>query len=161
MKNYGIFVDVSDFYYRIQRRFDGAKLDFGAYIETVGDWGKVFQAFAYGMQREQEAVGFIKCLQLQGFEVQYKRPKIIKVSDREIRQCDWGVGIAVDVFNLIDKIDAVVLGVSNPDYIPLVKWIRSQGKEVVIFASCIPRSLKEVANHCEEISCDLLQLEAE
>lgn len=159
MKNIGVFVDVSDFYYRIQRRFDGAKLDFGAYIDEVGEWGKVFRAFAYGMQREQEAGGFIKCLQLQGYEAKYKRPKIIRIGDREIRQCDWGIGITVDIVNLIDKLDTIVLGVSNPDYIPLVKWIRDQGKEVIIFASCVPRSLKDAANQCFEITKDMLVVE--
>ena len=157
MKNVGVFVDVSDFYYRIQRRFSGAKLDFEEYLIAAATRGKIFRAFAYGMQRNSEAAGFIKCLQASGFEAKYKRPKIIKVGDREIKQCDWGVGITIDVVKLIDKLDIVVLGVSNPDYIPLVKWIRDQGKEVIIFASCIPKSLKDAANRAVEITTDLLQ----
>ncbi len=157
MKTVGVFVDVSDFYYRIQRRFSGAKLDFDQYIIVAAAPGKIFRAFAYGMQREREAAGVIKCLQASGFEAKYKRPKIIKIGDREIKQCDWGVGITIDVVKLIDKLDIVILGVSNPDYIPLVKWCRDQGKEVIIFASCIPKTLKDAANNAIEITTELLQ----
>ncbi|MEE9548728.1 MAG: NYN domain-containing protein [Nitrosomonadaceae bacterium] len=157
MKNVGVFVDVSDFYYRIQRRFSRAKLDFEKYIVEAQDYGKIFRAFAYGMQRNNEAAGFIKCLQVSGFEAKYKRPKIIKVGDREIKQCNWDCGITIDVVKLIDKLDVIILGVSNPDYIPLIKWVRDQGKEVIIFASCIPKTLRDAANGAIEITAELLQ----
>ncbi len=157
MKNVGVFVDVSDFYYRIQRRFSGAKLDFEQYIIVANDHGKIFRAFAYGMQRNSEAAGFIKCLQANGFEAKYKRPKVIRICDREIKQCVWDCGITIDVVKLIDKLDVIILGVSNPDFIPLVKWIRDQGKEVIIFASCVPKTLKDAANSVIEITTDLLQ----
>lgn len=159
MKNVGIFIDVSDFYYRIQRRFSGRKLDFEQYFIAANDYGKIYRAFAYGMQRNYEAAGFIKCLQASGFEAKYKKPKIIKVGDREIKQCDWGMGIAIDIVSLIDKLDVVILGVSNPDFIPLVRWIRDQGVEVIIFASCIPKTLKDSANSAVEITTGLLQEE--
>jgi len=159
MRNVGVFVDVSDFYYRIQRRFAGAKLDFEQYFIVANDYGKIYRAFAYGMQRNYEAAGFIKCLQASGFEAKYKKPKIIKCGDREIKQCNWDCGITIDVVRLIDKLDVVVLGVSNPDFIPLVKWIRDQGKEVIIFASCVPQTLKAAANVAVEITSELLQEE--
>lgn len=155
MKNIGVFVDVSDFYYRIQRKFDGAKLDYGKYLAALE--GNLFRAFAYGMQQENEASGFIRCLRGHGFETKYKRPKIIRINDREIKQCNWGIGIAVDVIRLIEKLDIIILGISNPDYIPLIKWIRDQGKEVIIFASCIPKSLRDTANNIIEIDEELLQ----
>ncbi len=156
MKNVGVFVDVSDFYYRIQRRFSGAKLDFEKYFLEASGYGKVYRAFAYGMQVNHEAAGFIKCIQASGFEAKYKRPKIIKVNGREIKQCDWGVGITIDVVSLTDKLDTVILGVSNPDFIPLVRWIRDQGKEVIVFASCLPKTLKDSANKAFEITADML-----
>lgn len=157
MKNVGVFIDVSDFYYRIRRRFSGRKLDFNRYIIEAQDYGKIFRAFAYGMQRNNEAAGFITCLQASGFEAKYKRPKLITLGDREIKQCDWGIGITIDVVKLIDKLDVIVLGVSNPDFIPLIKWARDQGKEVIIFASCIPKTLKDAANSAIEITTELLQ----
>ncbi len=157
MKNIGVFVDVSDFYYRIQRKFDGTKLDYGKYLFRIKTWGNVFKALAYGMQQENEASGFIKCLRSHGFETKFKRPKIIRINDREIKQCDWGSQVVIDIVRLIEKLDIIVLGVSNPDYIPLIKWIRDQGKEVLIFGSCIPKSLRDTANNIIEIDEELLQ----
>jgi len=152
----GIFVDVSDIYRRLRRRHH-AKLNYDAYLETVKKWGVIFRAIAYGMQQEREASGFITCLKSAGFDTRYKRPKIIRVNDREIKQCDWGIGITVDIIRLIDKLDVIVLGVSNPDYIPLVKWLRDQGKQVIIFASCVPSSLHDAANNVFEITEELLE----
>ena len=98
------------------------------------------------------------CLRNCGFEPKYKPPKIIRVNGREIKYCDWGIGITVDVVYLIDKLDTILLGTSNPDFIPLVRWCRDQGKEVIIFASCVPVSLRNVASSVIEIT-DLLEEE--
>lgn len=157
MKNIGVFVDVSDFYYRVRRKFSGAKLNYSAYIDVIAEQGRIFRAIAYCMQVETEAHGFIKYLRANDFDVRDKRPRTIKIGERAIKQCDWGVGLTIDVVSLLERLDTVVLGISNPDYIPLVQWLRDQGKEVIIFASCIPQSLRDSANSAIEIGEDLLQ----
>ena len=150
----GIFVDVSDIYHKVNRRF-GTKLNYQKYISVIGD--NIYRAYAYGAQRNKEASSFMACLRHCGFSPKFKSPKVIVVGDREIKHCDWGVGIAVDVIHTLDKIDTVVLGTSNPDFIPLVQWCRDQGKQVIIFASCIPLSLEEAANGILEINEDMLE----
>jgi len=155
----GVFVDTSDIYHRIRRKFDGEKLCYEAYFEKVTSWGTVQQAFAYGMQTEHEAGGFITCLKINGFDVRFKRPRIIKIADREIKRCDWGIQIAVDVVKTISRLDLVVLGTSNPDFIPLIHWIKDQGVKVTILASCVPRSLRDAADSVVEITRDYLEIE--
>lgn len=155
----GVFVDTSDIYHKIRRKFDGEKLCYGAYFEKVVEWGTVQQAFAYGMQIEHEAGGFITCLKLNGFEVKFKRPRIIKIADREIKRCDWGIQIAVDVVKTINRLDLIVLGISNPDYIPLIQWIKDQGVKVTILASCVPKSLRDTADSVIEITTNYLETE--
>lgn len=151
--NVGVFVDVSDFYYRIKRRFKNRKLDFGGYMYKITkDYGSIFRALAYGMQRDHEASGFIRCLQSHGFETKYKKPKIINIRNRELLQCNWDATITIDIVRLIDRLDIIVLGVSNVDFIPVIQWIRDRGKSVVIFASCVPKSLKDAANFTIEIT---------
>lgn len=151
----GIFVDVSDIYYKVNRKFD-AKLDYQAYIDIFD--APIFRAFAYCSQK---APSFLTCLRSVGFEPKYKQPKIIRVNDREIKRCDWGVGITIDIVYLINKLDTIVLGTSNPDYIPLIQWCRDQGKKVIIFACCVPISLRNVANEVIEITEDFLEEEEE
>lgn len=152
----GLFVDTSDLYHRVRRKFSG-KLCYEAYFEEVASWGTMQQAFAYGMQTDNEAGGFITCLKMAGFDTRFKRPRIMKVGDREIKRCDHGISMTIDVVKTIDHLDTVVLGISNPDYIPLVNWIRDCGVKVIILASCIPRSLREAADSAIEINEDYLE----
>jgi len=154
----GVFVDTSDIYHRIRRKFDGEKLCYESYYEKIAEWGTVQQAFAYGMQTEHEAGGFITCLKINGFDVRFKRPRIIRIGDREIKKCDWGVQITVDVVKTISRLDLVVLGVSNSDYIPLIHWIKDQGVKVTILASCVPKSLRDTADSVIEITTDYLEI---
>jgi len=157
----GVFVDTSDIYHKIRRKFDGEKLCYEAYYGKVAEWGTVQQAFAYGMQTEHEAGGFITCLKLNGFDVRFKRPRIIKIADREIKKCDWGIQVAVDIVKTINRLDLIVLGISNPDYIPLIQWIKDQGVKVTILASCVPKSLRDTADSVIEITRDYLEVEEE
>ena len=81
-------LDLSDLYHRVNRKF-GRKLNFEAVLMRFADEGQI-SAFdgpkvtAYGIQRDNEASGFISCLQRLGIETRFKRPEIIKCGDREI-----------------------------------------------------------------------------
>ncbi len=152
----GIFVDISDIYHKVNRKF-GGKVDYFRYMDTVIDEDKVYRAYAYGSQRGKEAVGFITCLRKCGFEPKYKAPKIVVVGDREIKHCDWGICIAVDIIHLIDKLDTIILGTSNPDFIPLIQLCQDRGKKVIVFACCVPVSLREAANEVIEINQSMLE----
>lgn len=156
----GLFVDTSDLYHRIRRKFNG-KLCYEKYFEEVKKLGTIQQAFAYGMQTDNEAGGFITCLRMTGFDTKFKRPRVMKIGDREIKRCDHGIVLAVDVVKTIDHLDTVVLGVSNPDYIPLITWIRDSGVRVIILASCVPKSMRELADKVIEIDDSYLEDEDE
>jgi len=58
---------------------------------------------------------------------------------------------------MLNKIDTVVLGTSNPDFIPLIQLCRDLGKWVIVFASYVPLSLQEAANDTIEITEDMLE----
>jgi len=159
-KRIGIFVDTSDLYHKIRRKFEN-KLCYERYFDIVAEWGEIKWAFAYGMQIEREARGFISCLTTAGFHVRFKRPRIIHCEDREIKRCEWGVGITIDIVEALEEFDVVVLGSSNSDLIPLIKWIRSQGREVIILACGVPKNMKDAANSVVEITEDYLEEEEE
>lgn len=154
----GVFVDVSNLYHRLTKKFVGEKLDYDAYLTYIEDKiGEIVRCYAYGSQQNKEAISFITCLKALGFEVRYKRPRIIRIRDVEIKVCDWGCGMTLDVVNLIEKVDVIVLGSANPDFYPLVNWIKDQGKRVVIFASGIPKNLQRVASDSIEIDATHLE----
>ena len=156
--NIGVFVDTSDIYHKVKRKFSG-KLCYDTYYDMVVRWGTIQQAFAYGMQIENEAGGFIACLKAAGFNVLFKPPKIMVINDREIKRCEWNVRIAIDIVKTINRLDIIVLGSSNPDLIPLIHWIKDQGVKVYILASCVPKCLRDIVDKVIEITEEYLEEE--
>lgn len=156
----GIIVDTSSLYHRVQRRF-AAKLCYDAYYAACTRFGSVIKAIAYGMQISSEASGFINCLANTGFETRFKRPKIITVGDHKLKFCNWDSVITMDIMQLVDGggLDIIVIGSSNLDLIPLIKWIRSRGIYVVIFAADVPQVFNGIVDEIVEIS--ELELEPE
>lgn len=154
-----VYVDTGDIYHKLNRYFN-AKLDYELYLDYIEEmFGEVTKAVAYGSQREREAVSFITCLQSLGFDTKYKRPRIFRVGDREIKRCDWGVEMSVDIIRNVKAGDTVILGLSNTDYIPLISYLRSLDAKVVIIASNVPVVMSKVADQVIEITEDLFEVE--
>ena len=147
----GVFVDVGDQFFRINKKWEGRKLDYQAYFDKAKEFGSVTRAFAYGTQMNRNATKFISCLHHIGFEPKYK--------DMEAGQWfNWLVGICVDIMNLVNynKIDTVVIGLSLKDIVPLVNCIKDKGIKVIVMSCGIHKDLKEAADHWVEINEDML-----
>lgn len=150
-----VLVDTGDIYHKLYRQF-GYKLDYGKYLARIEELcGPVKDAIAYGSQINNEAAGFITCLKGLGFHTKFKRPRIFKISDREIKQCSWGVDITLDAFT--NDNDIVILGISNTDYIPLIQALQERETYVIVFAASIPNIIRKVADKVIEITPDLLE----
>ena len=158
MKRIGMFVDVSNLYYCVNKKFGKRKLDYRKYMQFVEDLGQIQKAIAYGAQMSNQARGFILCLKEIGFETKYKTPKTYHGEGTDIkRKADWDVGIAMDMVNMIDRFDMIVLGSGDGDMLPVVEWATRQGVDVVILACTISRDLKDHATTCIEIPESLLE----
>jgi len=156
-KRIGVFVDISNIYYCIGKKFDQRKLDYRRYLEFLKDMGDIQHAIAYGAQINNEARGFIHCLRQVGFEPKYKTPKDYHNKDNFKRKADWDVGIAMDIVRLIDRLDLIILGTADGDLTPVVEWAKEKGVEVVVFACGISRELKNVATKYIEIPESMLE----
>jgi uncharacterized LabA/DUF88 family protein len=75
----------------------------------------------------------------------------------EIRATDWSMGIAIDVFRILDRIDVLILGSSNIQFIPLIKFVKEKGVKTVILACDIPVELRDVADQWIEVSDNILE----
>lgn len=157
MKRLGIFVDVSNLYYCISKKFDKRKLDYRKYYKFIADLGEVQQAIAYGCQMHGEANGFLNCLKKIGFTTKYKATKTFHNSDGLRHKADQDVQIAIDIVNMLPAMDMIILGSADGDLAPAVEWARMHGVDVVILASGISRDLKEVATKFIEIPESLLE----
>ena len=156
-KRIGVFVDVSNLYYCIGKKFDNRKLDYGAYLAYVKELGDVQIATAYGAQMRSEASGFIHCLKQLGFDPKYKVPKDYHNKESFRRKADWDVGIAMDIVRLIERVDMIVLGTADGDLRPLVDWVKERGVEVIALACGISRELKDSVTKYIEIPESMLE----
>lgn len=150
-KQVGIFADVANLFYCINKRFSGRKLDYEKFRNKALDSEQLYRAFAYGTQIDLEAVKFIDCLKHFQYTPKFKKPR------QNENRVNWSVGIAVDIFRIIDRIDIVVIGSSDNDLIPLIEWLKERGRSCVILASGISRDLKDIADRWCEIDESLLE----
>lgn len=159
MKRIGVFVDVSNLYFCIGKRYRGKKLDYKKYHSFVADLGEVTIARAYGAAMGNEADRFIAKLHAIGFETRYKTPREFKEADegRVRRKADWDVGIAIDIVRTAPKLDTIVLGSADGDMEPIVSWCKELGIKVIVLASTISDDLKKTAYECIEIPESLLE----
>lgn len=148
----GLFIDVNDQYYRINKKWEGRKLNYTAYLEKAKEFGEVSRAFAYGSHINNKAATFISALMSLGFETKFKR--IV-----EKQWYNWAVGMSMDVVKMAvnDRIDTVVIGHSGMELVPLVNFIKQQGIRAVVIGCNINKELREAADRYIEISEDMLE----
>jgi uncharacterized LabA/DUF88 family protein len=156
-KKIGIFVDVSNLYYCIGKKFNNRKLDYGKYMQYIKDLGQVEIAIAYGAQVKNQANKFLYALQKVGFKTKYRSPKAFVDNGTIRKKADCDLQIAVDIVNYINDIDMLVLGSADGDFTPIVKMAIENNVTVIILACHISGDLKRTASEFIEIPESLLE----
>ena len=153
-----LFVDISNIFYCINKRFPKRKLDYAKLYERAQSFGDLQRAFAYGTQVSDEAVKFIRALKAMGYDTKYKNPKQIELGEKIVfRRADHDVNIAMDIVRMTNRSDIIILSSSDADLVPVVNWVHDQGVKVIILACGIARELKDAAQHWIEIDEHLLE----
>jgi len=156
-KRIGIFVDVSNLYYCIGKKYGGKKLDYAKYYKYIEDLGNITMAIAYGAQVKNQANKFLHCLQQIGFNTKYRSPKAFINHGSVRKKADCDLQIAVDVIHNIDELDMLVLGSADGDFTPIINMANDAGLTTVILACQISKDLKEIADEFIEIPASLLE----
>jgi len=140
----GFFVDIENLWSSIIKAFPGQKLDFTSYRLQALDVGDEFyRMVAYGTQETNEAVPFMDFLRAIGFDVNYRQTTG--------RYRSSAAGIAIDVVRYIGRLDLVIIGSANPDMIHVVRYCKSLGVKVGVYACGICRELRNEADWFLEI----------
>lgn len=71
----GVFVDVSNLYYCLMKKYNGGKLNYHKYYDSIDRNGQIVRAIAYGAQINNQANNFLDCIKDIGFTIKYKQPK--------------------------------------------------------------------------------------
>ncbi len=127
-----IFVDAENLYHSARECFNG-KVSYEKLLSlVVGQNRHLVKAVAYVVKSpERDITAFITVLEKIGFEVKTKEPRYR--SDGSAK-ANWDMGIALDILNLLDKIDTVVLASGDGDFVPLAAYIKSKGKRVEVYS---------------------------
>lgn len=147
MLRVGVFVDTSNLYHFIHKKFNGRKLDYSAFLSCSS--GTIVHKNAYGICRATEAKNFILKLKSLGFCTRFIK--------KQSRRPNLNIDMAMDIVRCVDKLDIVILGTSDKDIEPLAKWLKEKGISIWIIACDIPKDLKMIATEVIEINEVMLE----
>ncbi len=148
-----VLIDVQNLYHSA-RNLHQAKVNFQEVLKSAIAGRKFIRAFAYVVKTKTgEEKPFFDALSNFGIEMRVK--DLQEFYDGQ-KKADWDVGIVVDAIRTAPGVDVVVLCSGDGDFIPLVEYLKNQGKrvEVVAFGKTTSSGLKEVADEFTDIAQD-------
>lgn len=157
MKNILLVADTRNLNFCIYRTFkkENTKLDYRKYIQAAVGEDILYKAMAYGINNAKDTHKFRNFLKHSGF-VTHFHDILIKSDKTKYIGCQ--VALSVDVANIINtgKVDKVILGVTDLEYVDLINYVKNKGIACEVYACSIPRLLRDVADKYTEIAEDLL-----
>src|SRR3989339_393511 len=141
----GVFIDVQNMYYSAKNLFN-KKVNFGHIVAEAVAGRKLIRSIAYVVRTEtQDEQPFFEALYNLGIET---REKDLQIFNTGMKKADWDVGLTVDAIRLAPSLDAIVIVSGDGDYLPLVEYLKSMGKqvEVAAFGETSSSRLKEAVD---------------
>ncbi|PIZ94960.1 MAG: hypothetical protein COX81_02265 [Candidatus Magasanikbacteria bacterium CG_4_10_14_0_2_um_filter_37_12] len=127
----GVFIDVQNMYYSA-KNLHNKKVNFGNIVKEAVAERKLIRAIAYVVRTEsKDEQPFFEALYNLGIET---REKDLQIFSTGMKKADWDVGLAVDAIRLAPSLDAIVIVSGDGDYLPLVEYLQSRGKQVEVAA---------------------------
>ncbi len=141
----GVLIDVQNLYYSAKNLYQ-SRVNFREILKTAISKRSLIRAFGYVVKTKTgEEKPFFEALIKLGIET---RVKDLQEFFGGQKKADWDVGIAIDAVRIAPSIDVLVLVSGDGDFIPLVEYIKNQGKrvEVVAFGKSASGHLREIAD---------------
>ena len=150
-----VLIDVQNLYHSAKNLYQ-ARVNFDEVLKKAIAGRKFIRAFAYVVRTKTgEEKAFFEALIKLGIET--------KVRDLQefyggTKKADWDVGIVIDAIRTAPGVDVVVLCSGDGDFIPLVEYLKNQGKrvEIIAFGKTTSLKLKEAADEFLDIEKNLI-----
>ena len=140
-----VLIDTQNLYYSAKNLYH-SKVNFGEVLKMAIAGRRLIRAFAYVIQTKTgEEKPFFEALTSLGIET---RAKPLQEFYGGAKKGDWDVGIVIDAVRAATSADVIVLVSGDGDFIPLVEYLKNQGKrlEVIAFGKSTSSMLKEAAD---------------
>jgi uncharacterized protein (TIGR00288 family) len=141
----GVLIDVQNLYHSARNLYN-ARVNFGEILKLAISNRSLIRVFAYVVRTKTgEEKPFFEALTNLGIETRVK--DLQEFYDGQ-KKADWDVGIVVDAVRIAPSVDALVLISGDGDFIPMVEYLKNQGKrvEVIAFERSASLHLKEAAD---------------
>jgi len=141
----GVLIDVQNLYHSAKNLY-GAKVNFGEVLKTAVSGRKLIRAFAYVVRTKTgEERPFFEALTKLGIET---RVRDLQEFYGGMKKADWDVGIVIDAIRTAPSLDVIVLCSGDGDFIPLVEYLKNQGKrvEIIAFGKTTSSKLREISD---------------
>jgi len=138
-------IDVQNLYHSAKNLY-GARVNFKEVLRQAIAGRKFIRAFAYVVRTKTgEEKPFFDALTKLGIET---RVKDLQEFYGGAKKADWDVGVVIDAIRTAPGLDVIVIVSGDGDFIPLVEYLKNQGKrvEVMAFGKTTSSHLKEIAD---------------
>ena len=146
----GVLIDVQNLYYSA-KNLHKAKVNFEEVLNAARSGRKLIRAFGYVIRTKTgEEKPFFEALGKLGIET---REKNLQEFYGGKLKADWDVGIVIDAIRIAPSLDVIALASGDGDFIPLVEYLKNQGKrvEVIAFGKSTSSGLREIADEFIDI----------
>lgn len=140
-----VLIDVQNLYHSARNLYS-AKVNFKEVLKLAVAGRKLIRAFAYVVRTKTgEERPFFEALTKLGIET---RVRDLQEFFGGLKKADWDVGIVIDAVKAAGGVDVIVLLSGDGDFIPLVDYLKNQGKrvEVIAFERTASSKLREAAD---------------
>lgn len=148
-----VLIDVQNLYYSARNLYQ-RKVNFQEVLKIAVAGRKFIRAFGYVVRTKTgEEAPFFEALSKIGIET---RVRDLQEFYGGAKKADWDVGIVIDAIRTSSALDVIILCSGDGDFIPLVEYLKNQGKrvEVAAFGRSTSSKLKEVADEFIDLDSD-------
>ena len=140
-----VFIDAQNLYHSARSLF-GGRVNFKTLLQTAVGGRQLIRAFGYVIRTKTgEEKPFFEALTKLGIET---REKDLQEFFGGAKKADWDVGLSVDAIRTSVIVDTIVIVSGDGDFIPLVEYLKNQGRrvEVMAFGRSASGKLKEAVD---------------
>lgn len=148
-----ILLDTGNLHYCVTKRFPNRRINYKKQAEAWAKTLENYQVFAYGAIANDSAYTFRDALRHYGFTVKFKE------LGQGTKYYNPIVDIVLDVVNHADRVNKIILGSSNQEFLPLINWVKARSIAIGLWACNIKFELQKAVNFYTEIAeGDLLEI---
>ncbi|MBU3895782.1 NYN domain-containing protein [Patescibacteria group bacterium] len=148
-----VLIDASNLYHSAKNLYH-ARINFKEVLKEAVAGRKFIRAFAYVVRTKTGVEEpFFEALTKLGIET---RIKDLQEFYGGQKKADWDVGVVIDAIRTAPALDVIILASGDGDFVPLVEYLKNQGKrvEVLAFGKTTSSHLKEIADEFIDIDKD-------